>query len=48
MEGIKKDIQYLENKLISTKDELLKRAIEIKLSILKNNKVVTKWYTVKS
>ena len=42
MEGIKKDIQYLENKLISTKDELLKRAIEIKLSILKNNKVVTK------
>ena len=42
MEGIKKDIQYLENKLISTKDELLKRAIEIKLGILKNNKVVTK------
>lgn len=37
-----KDIQYLQNKMISTSDENLRRAIEVKLNALKGNNIVLK------
>ncbi len=42
MEDIKKSIDYLEKTLLNTNDDKLRRAIEIKLEILKGNKIVTK------